>query len=150
MIRRLGEPVVAGQRYRLRPGAYAALCRDGKVLLTHQSNPHPEFQLPGGGIEPGEQVLPALHREVFEETGWSIGGPRRLGAFRRFVYMPDYDIWAEKLCTVYAARPLRRLAAPSEPGHSAVWMEPAKALACLGNDGDRIYLARALNGAGWR
>ena len=72
MIRRYGEPVVAGQIYRRRPGVYAILLRGDDILLTHQAEPDNEFQLPGGGIDPGEHPLPALHREVMEETGWRI------------------------------------------------------------------------------
>lgn len=140
MIRRFGEPVVAGQRYRRRPGAYAVLALGGRVLVTHQAEPTPEFQLPGGGIDPGEHPIAALHREVFEETGWSIAAPRRLGAFRRFTYMPEYDLWAEKLCMIYLARPVRRLGPPSEPGHCAVWMDAAEAARRLGNAGDRHFL----------
>ncbi|MBC7143468.1 MAG: NUDIX hydrolase, partial [Rhodobacteraceae bacterium] len=140
MIRRFGEPLVRGQRYGIRHGVYAVLLRDRDVLLTHQAEPEPEFQLPGGGIDPGESPLRALHREVGEETGWTIATPRRIGAFRRFVYMPEYDKWAEKLCTVYLARPTRRLGPPSEPGHRAVWMPIAAAAPLLGNDGDRHFL----------
>ena len=100
MIRRFGENVVNGQRYKLRPGAYAVLHRGRSVLLTYQAEPEHEFQLPGGGIDPGEQIVPALHREILEETGWRVTNLRRVGAFRRFVYMPDYDMWAEKVCQV--------------------------------------------------
>lgn len=147
MIRRFGEPLVRGQRYGIRHGVYAVLLRGREALITHQAEPEPEFQLPGGGIDPGESPLRALHREVWEETGWSIALPRRLGAFRRFVYMPEYDKWAEKLCTVYLARPVRRLGAPSEPGHEAIWMPAAEAVPLLGNDGDRHFLEAALRSA---
>ncbi|WP_417723209.1 NUDIX hydrolase [Salipiger sp.] len=142
MIARYGEPPSAARRYTLRPGVYAILPRDGALLLTHQDAPEPEFQLPGGGVDPGEHPLAALHREVFEETGWRIGQPRRLGAFRRFVYMPDYDLWAEKLCVIYTARPIRRLSDPTEPGHIAVWMPPVVAMEALGNAGDRAFVRR--------
>ncbi|MCU9848121.1 NUDIX hydrolase [Defluviimonas sp. WL0024] len=144
MIRRFGEPLVRGQRYGLRHGVYAVLLRGRDVLLTHQAEPDPEFQLPGGGIDPGESPLWALHREVREETGWSITAPRRIGAFRRFVYMPEYDKWAEKLCTIYLARPARRHGPPTEPGHSAIWMPAEAAVPILGNSGDRHFLARVL------
>ena len=100
MIKRYGDAVSPGKTYRRRPGVYAILLRDGEILTTHQSDPNPEFQLPGGGIDPGEHPIAALHREVMEETGWHIANLRRLGAFRRFAYMPEYDLWAEKLCTV--------------------------------------------------
>ncbi|MCC0063446.1 MAG: NUDIX hydrolase [Defluviimonas sp.] len=145
MIRRVGEPVERGRRYGLRPGVYAILLRGHEVLLTHQAEPEPEVQLPGGGIDPGEQPVRALHREVFEETGWAISAPRRLGAFRRFVYMPEYDKWAEKLCTVYLARPTLRLGPPSEPGHTAIWASATVAAGILGNEGDRAFM-RALLG----
>lgn len=144
MIRRYGEAVKAGQRYRRRPGVYAVLLRGDSLLATFQAAPIPELQLPGGGIDRGEHPIAALHREVFEETGWKIGDPRRLGAFRRFTYMPEYDMWAEKVCTVYLARPILRHGPPSEEGHSAVWLPVAEALRLLGNAGDRALLARAI------
>jgi 8-oxo-dGTP diphosphatase len=141
MIRRYGEAVRAGMRYTRRPGVYAILPRGDSLLVTHQAEPTPEFQLPGGGIDRGEQPIAALHREVFEETGWHIGTPRRLGAFRRFTYMPEYDLWAEKVCTVYVAMPVLRAGPPSEPGHQAVWLPMTEALDLLGNEGDRAMLA---------
>jgi 8-oxo-dGTP diphosphatase len=144
MIRRYGEAVKRGQKYRMRAGVYAVLLDGGALLATHQAEPVPEYQLPGGGIDPGENPIAALHREVFEETGWRIGAPRLLGRFRRFAYMPEYDKWAEKLCTVYLARPLLRLGPPSEAGHRAVWMAAAEGLVRLGNAGDRAMLAKAL------
>ena len=144
MIRRFGEPAKTGQIYTRRAGAYAVLLRDGEVLVTHQAAPIPEFQLPGGGIDPGESPIRALHREVYEETGYLISTPRRLGAFRRFTYMPEYEIWAEKLCSIYIARPTRRRGPPTEPDHDAVWMSPDAALDTLANSGDRHFLMRAL------
>ncbi|ARE40636.1 NTP pyrophosphohydrolases including oxidative damage repair enzyme [Rhodovulum sp. P5] len=144
MIRRFGERIDGRQRYRLRPGAYAVLARGESLLITHQEHPTPEFQLPGGGIDPGESPVAALHREVYEETGWTIAAPRRLGAFRRFTYMPEYDLWAEKLCTIYLARPVRALGDPIEPDHIALWMPAEEALDRLGNAGDRHFVARFL------
>lgn len=141
MIRRYGDPVKPGQHYRRRPGVYAVLLRGDSILATFQEAPTPEFQLPGGGIDAGEQPVAALHREVIEETGWKIDVIRRIGAFRRFTYMPEYDLWAEKLCTVYLARPVLRLGPPSEAGHTAVWLPVDEAVIRLGNPGDRAMLA---------
>ena len=138
---RVGETVKAGTRYTMRHGAYAVLMRGDAVLLTHQAEPEPEFQLPGGGIDPGESALQALHREVREETGWTIAPIRRLGAFRRFTYMPEYDLWAEKICAVYLARPVRRLGPPEEPGHTAIWTDTDIAATLVANEGDRHFLS---------
>lgn len=143
MIPRFGPP--PGRRaYRLRPGAYALLIRDGSALLTFQQAPEPEFQLPGGGIDPGESALAALHREVREETGWTIGSARRLGAYRRFCYMPDYEFWAEKLCSVWIARPIARLGLPVEPGHEPHWLPLPRVEALLPDPGSRAFVRAAL------
>ncbi|MCB1312173.1 MAG: NUDIX hydrolase [Sedimentitalea sp.] len=151
MIRRFGASPEPGRRYTRRVGAYALVPRGDALLLTCQSDPGPELQLPGGGIDPGESPLAALHREVFEETGWSIAHPRRLGAFRRYVFMPEYGLWAEKICIVYVARPVLRQGPPTEPGHEAVWMPAGEAALRLGNPGDRhfadAFAARRLRSA---
>jgi len=73
-MRRYGEPINPAMQYTPRPGAYVILKKGSDLLLTEQDGnrlEHPEIQLPGGGIDPGEQVIPALHREVMEETGWA-------------------------------------------------------------------------------
>ena len=144
MIKRYGESVKPGQRYRRRAGVYGVLLDGDAVLLTHQAEPIPEFQLPGGGIDPGENPIAALHREVYEETGWHIGPVRHIGTFRRFTYMPEYDKWAEKLCTIFVARPTLRLGPPTEAGHTAIWAAAEMALELVTNQGDRVMLARAL------
>lgn len=139
MIRRFGESPEPGRIYQRRRGVYALLPVGRDLLLTIQHQPEPDLQLPGGGIDPGESPVSALHREVFEETGWHIADPRRVGAFRRFVYMPEYDLWAEKICLIYLARPVLHMGPPTEPFHEAVWMDATLAASRLGNAGDRHF-----------
>ena len=150
MIKRYGEAVKAGQRYRRRPGVYGVLLDGNDVLLTHQASPVPEYQLPGGGVDLGEQPIPAFHREVMEETGWHIGPVRHVGTFRRFTYMPEYDKWAEKVCIVFVARPTLRMGPPTEAGHTAVWAPAERALDLITNEGDRAMLELALRQVGPR
>lgn len=139
MIRRFGDPPEPGRTYQRRVGAYGLLPVDNSLLLTCQFDPDPDLQLPGGGIDPGESPIAALHREVFEETGWHIAAPRRIGVFRRFAYMPEYDLWAEKVCLIYQARPVRRIGPPTEPNHEPMWMRADLAATTLGNAGDRHF-----------
>ena len=113
----------------------------GRLLCVWQGR---ELQLPGGGIDPGESPLAALHREVLEETGWRIAPERVLARFQRFSFLPDYRYWARKVQTVYLARAVRPLHAPLEPDHLPVWLPPQEALTTLGVEGDRIVLANLL------
>ena len=150
MIRRFGTPPEAGRVYKHRPGAYVVLLRGDDMLVTRQEAsktlPEPEYQLPGGGIDPGESVLSALHREVMEETGWRVTRPRRLGAYRRFTYMVEYDLWAEKVAHLYVASPIWPLSPPTEDGHTVQWMPAGLAVEALESDADRAMLIRYLNG----
>lgn len=144
MIRRFGDPVDPTRRYRARPGAYVILTQGRDLLVTEQDGDPPELQLPGGGIDPGESALPALHREVYEETGYRMVLHRKLGAYRRFTFMPEYDLWAEKICHIYLGRPTLRLGPPLEPGHRAIWMRAEIAATRLDVSGDRAFVQALL------
>ena len=141
-MRRIGERRLPGQLYRDRPGAYGILVgSDGMLLLVDQEG---ELQLPGGGIDPGEGAVHALHREVIEETGWRICDIRRLGAFQRYSYLPEYGFWARKVQLIHTARAVRRLGPPSEPGHQPIWMAPVDAASKLDVEGDRMMVRHAI------
>jgi len=54
------------------PGRVRVLVNDGdRVLVTWDRFGRPDC-FPGGGIEPGESILDAACREVWEETGWHL------------------------------------------------------------------------------
>jgi len=91
-------------------------------------------------VDAGEHPIPALHREVIEETGWIISARRRLGAYKRFVFMPEYELLAEKICTIYVARPCHRLYDPLEKDHSDHILSIPLALEVMPNDADRDYI----------
>jgi 8-oxo-dGTP diphosphatase len=60
-----------GKDIKLRVSVVGLFVENGEVLLIHQITP-PEpncWDLPGGGLEPGEALLSGLAREVREETG---------------------------------------------------------------------------------
>lgn len=146
MIRRYGGAVKPGQTYTRRPGVYAVLIRGDSLLTTVQMDPGPDIQLPGGGIDRGEHPIAALHREVMEETGWRIRVRRHLTTYRRFTYMPEYDLWAEKVCAIYLAQPVRQLGPPTEAGHVPIWLPLVDAAGLLGSVGDQSVLRRAVSG----
>ena len=143
MNRRFGRQPDPARSYTPRPGVYAIVVAPAGVLVTFQEAPEPEFQLPGGGIDPGEAALPALHREVMEETGYRIYNPRRLGMFHSYKYMPDYDLWAQKQCHIYIASLGRRIGPPTEAGHWPAILPWDEAHARVAAEGDRHFLALA-------
>ena len=145
MIRRFDEPIRAGVQYRNRAGAYGLILRGHHALLTFQSQPKAEYQLPGGGIDPGETPIKALHREVMEETGWGIRVSHRLGAFQRYTYMPDYDLWARKICHIYLCHPTRKMGPIVEPFHKAEWRDATEASSLLANAGDRHFVQQFMH-----
>ena len=49
--------------------ALVAFDSEGRVLSTQHHDASRGWDLPGGHVEPGEGVLEALHREVWEEAG---------------------------------------------------------------------------------
>ncbi|MCZ0989182.1 NUDIX hydrolase [Streptomyces diastatochromogenes] len=61
-------------RRKLRVAAYAVCVRDGQILLARSPGPDgtPEWVLPGGGMEHGEDPYDTVRREVAEETGYRI------------------------------------------------------------------------------
>lgn len=144
-MERIGAPWLPGKPYRDRIGVYAVvLGRDGRILCVRQETPmKSELQLPGGGVDPGEHPIPALHRELREETGWIVGQPRRIGAFQSFSWLWDYRYWARKVHLVYLVRAVRRDGPPLEAGHSPLWLPPEAAIGRLDVPGDRKMVRRA-------
>lgn len=60
-----------------RPSAYGIVIKDGKVLMSKQFGD--SYDLPGGGVDLGEDLKAAVIREIKEETGIDVIDPRNLG-----------------------------------------------------------------------
>ncbi|NNN32591.1 NUDIX hydrolase [Streptomyces sp. S3(2020)] len=76
-------------RKKLRVAAYAICVRDDQVLLARwiDNDGSPEWTLPGGGMEHGEDPYDTVLREVEEETGYHVDITGLLGVrTRRHTY----------------------------------------------------------------
>ena len=67
-----------------RAGAAAVILNaEGKVLALERKDKHDAWQMPQGGMQPGEEPLEAAYREVWEETGIQPDDLRLLGPVER-------------------------------------------------------------------
>lgn len=60
----------------------AAAIVDGDRVLAIRRRDNGKWEPPGGTLEPNEQILAGLRREVSEETGLEIDGPILTGVYK--------------------------------------------------------------------
>ena len=141
-MRLFGEKVDRKVIYQRRVGAYGVILHNKKLLLTEQitSGNNIDVQLPGGGSNKGESLMRTLYREVLEETGWGIKVLKKYGVFQRFTYMPEYTIWAHKICHVYKCVATIRKTRILEKNHRLVFMDKKKAMDALLDKGFKYFV----------
>ena len=82
---------VEGNKYEIqidelewRPSSYGIVIKDGKVLMSKQFGD--KYDLPGGGVDLGEDLGAAVIREVKEETGIDVSEPKNIGVENSFFH----------------------------------------------------------------
>ena len=135
------EPLQFGQRepgvaYRDRPAAFGIALRDGRIAMVKVTveGQGTWFDLPGGGVDPGEDDPAAVVREFGEETGLVV----RPGAlvvrasqrFRQTDGSPVNNRSAHYVVEVTGEDPALKI----EDDHELVWLEPEAALKRLRHD----------------
>jgi ADP-ribose pyrophosphatase YjhB (NUDIX family) len=76
------EYEVPAEELKWRPAAYGVVIKGGKILLSKQFGD--KYDLPGGGVDPGEKLEDGVIREVKEETGIDVNNPKLLGFVESF------------------------------------------------------------------
>jgi ADP-ribose pyrophosphatase YjhB (NUDIX family) len=69
--------------------------RDDRILVSMAIDPHNGRRYArtiGGGIETGERSVDALRREIREELGLEIAGPRLLGVLENIFAVDDRQV----------------------------------------------------------
>ncbi len=95
-------------------GVRAMLLKDDAVMLVKHSYV-PGLYLPGGGVDVGESVIDAVHREVREETGATLTAPPTLFSIYRNAHADPRDHVALFVCRDFEQIGSRRL-----PNHEII------------------------------
>lgn len=118
----------------------AALVRDGWLLVAQRSYPPGlagRWELPGGGVEPGEDEPGALARECREELGARVRVGGRVGT--------DLPL-GRRVLRVYAAGLAPGSAEPVAREHRALrWVGPPGIAALAWLDADRAVVAELVD-----
>jgi 8-oxo-dGTP diphosphatase len=125
-----------GLDYRDRPTAYGLLERDGRLALVHVSLEHrpPFFDLPGGGLEAGEDEAAALVREFGEETGLVVAAGALITRAEQYMINADDEPFLSQGGFFEAELLAEQPELKSEDDHALVWLEPNEALLRLRHD----------------
>lgn len=88
-----------------RSAVYAVIVHNDTVLLLNTRSTG-KYSLPGGGVELGERMDDALHREVLEETGLQIAIRDLVGFKEHFFYYDPLDQAFHSFLFFYRCQPL--------------------------------------------
>lgn len=113
---------------------------DGKIALLYVAGDN-YYKLPGGGVEDGESIEAALHREAMEETGAAIEITGEVGMIveKRNAYQTT------QISYCYIAKVVGTVAQPSfteselSDGFAADWVSPREALMLIKNSVPQGY-----------
>jgi 8-oxo-dGTP diphosphatase len=107
-----------------RPGAYALIVRDGRVLVVEEGS---GIFLPGGGLEGDETPDEALRRELIEETGLAVDRAEKLGRADEWFVKPS-GIARHKICHIFRVTSGGRVRDESATDCPSRWLTPAAAI----------------------
>lgn len=94
------------------------------MLQRVDTNPmwHHKWELPGGGVDPGETTLETLFRECQEETGLEVTQPTLLGIYNHDWELPDHI--QQTFLVIYRCLAPHKNVVLSEENNAFVWTTP--------------------------
>lgn len=114
---------------------------DGKICLIY-SEKHDYYQVPGGGIDHGENIEQGLRRETEEETGFQIKNFEPIGVIIEHRSNNKYD-WnrAVSYCFIAEAGPgigTNYTEYENEEKFVPIWVDPSEALEIFKQADERL------------
>ena len=114
-----------------RPGARALIIKEGKILLSYETNTN-VYMTPGGGLEKGESLEECCIRELREEAGYEVIPQKHFVVFNEYwletLYVNNYFI-----CEITGECNRNLTDIEIEHGITPVWVEIDEALQIFGD-----------------
>src|SRR3989338_1237883 len=137
----IGEAESFEKPYKLRKAARAVILNEkGKIAYQFLTRPN-LHKLPGGGVDTGETIEEALHREVREEVGYAIENITSIGM--TIEYRNQFDLI--QISYAFLARAGENFGEPEfteeeiADGHTSLWVPIDEAISLLEADTPTEY-----------
>ncbi|MGZ3275663.1 MAG: NUDIX domain-containing protein [Caulobacteraceae bacterium] len=119
-----------GVKYRDRPAVFGVAERAGQIAMicVTREGAEPFYDLPGGGIEPGESDGRALAREFSEETGLIVRGGEVLDRADQYMVKSDGEPVNNRSVLMTAVIEGFDPSTKIEDDHKLTWVAPEEAL----------------------
>lgn len=110
----------------VRQASRAIIVKDGKVLLTYETNTD-VYMSPGGGVEPDETLEECCVRELSEETGYTVKPIKQFLTINEYcfeiMFVSNYFI-----CEITGKAEQKLTEIEIEHGATPVWLDFDEAL----------------------
>src|SRR3989338_10310267 len=89
-----------------RPSVYGLARNEAGDVLMVKPGWNDQWELPGGGLDLGENVLDALKREFFEETGYrcEVATEAPIHVLQDRMYLRQKEVFVHTLCLYYLVK----------------------------------------------
>lgn len=133
-IKTFGQ-VLPGVTYVERPGAYGFIMNDLREIAVVKTSFG--MFLPGGGIDPGEDELTALARELKEEIGYRVIKATYLMRASQYHWSEFYKSHFKKIGMFFEVEGQAPAKETCAPGHSLFWVNVERAASELSQEFQR-------------
>lgn len=136
---------VATVAYVDRPGAYAVIRDPSRAVALVRTSKG--YFLPGGGVEPREDLQTALQREILEEIGYGVQVREEFATAAQYLFAKSDGAYFRKVGHFFLASLTAKVSEPTETDHELVWCSVEECLRNLNHDFQKWAVRQAVNPA---